>query len=69
MARRGLDWSDVRAIAMALEEAHPQAELLKLRFTDLQRWVTELEGFAGDPTKSNESLLESIQMAWLDERE
>jgi FeS assembly protein IscX len=31
--------------------------------------VTELEGFADDPTKSNEGRLEAIQMAWHEEFE
>ncbi|MFZ1015933.1 MAG: Fe-S cluster assembly protein IscX, partial [Terracidiphilus sp.] len=30
---------------------------------------TELEGFADDPTQSNESRLEAIQMAWHEEFE
>jgi FeS assembly protein IscX len=64
-----LGWSDVRAIAIALEEAHPAVEILKLRFTELHRMVTELEGFADDPKKSNEKVLEAIQMTWLDERD
>ena len=38
-----------------------------MRFTDLHRWVTELPGFKDDPKKSNEKILEAIQMAWLDE--
>jgi FeS assembly protein IscX len=38
-----------------------------VRFTDLHRHVTELEGFADDPAKSNESRLEAIQMAWHEE--
>ena len=40
---------------------------LTVRFTDLHRWVTELPGFTDDPKASNEKILESIQMAWLDE--
>ena len=40
---------------------------LKVRFTDLHKWVTELDGFGDDPTKSNEGKLEAIQMAWYDE--
>lgn len=38
------------------------------RFTDLRRWVCELSGFAGDPERSNEQILEAIQLAWLEER-
>jgi FeS assembly protein IscX len=40
-----------------------------VRFTDLHAWVRELPGFEGDPNKSNEKILETIQMAWLDEVE
>jgi len=40
-----------------------------VRFTDLLRYVTELEGFSDDPAKSNESRLEAIQMAWHEEFE
>ena len=69
MAAGKLGWTDVRAIAIALEEAHPGAEILKLRFTELHRMVIELEGFADDPKKSNEKVLEAIQMTWLDERD
>lgn len=69
MAARRLDWPDVREIAIALEEAHPQVEILKLRFTELHRLVTGLPGFTGDPKASNEKVLEAIQMTWLDERD
>jgi FeS assembly protein IscX len=62
-------WTDVREIAIALAERHPAVEPLSVRFTDLHRWVRELPGFADDPTKSNEKVLEAIQMAWLDEVE
>jgi FeS assembly protein IscX len=64
-----LTWSDVHEIAWRLAEAHPDQDPLAVRFTDLHRWVTALDGFADDPKKSNEKLLEAIQMAWLEERE
>ena len=38
-----------------------------VRFTDLHKWITELEDFDDDPLKSNEAKLERIQMAWLEE--
>ncbi len=62
-----LKWTDVREIAQRLADEHPEVEPLKVRFTDLHRWVTELEGFSDDPSRSNEKILEAIQMAWLDE--
>ena len=63
----GLTWRDAEEIAIALCERFPDTDPLTVRFTDLHRWVTELDGFADDPKVSNESLLEAIQMAWLEE--
>ena len=65
----GMKWIDVHDIAIELEEAHPDADNVNLRFTDLWKWVTELEDFDDDPKKSNEKILEAIQMAWIDERD
>ena len=64
-----IGWRDVHEIGFRLAEAHPETAPLSVRFTDLHRWVTVLEGFADDPKASNEKVLEAIQMAWLDERE
>jgi FeS assembly protein IscX len=64
-----LKWTDVLDIAIELEDAHPDADVVNLRFTDLHRWVRELPDFKDDPNKSNEKILEAIQMAWLKERE
>ena len=62
-------WTDIYDIAASLEEAHPEVEILSIRFTDLWKWVQELPEFCDDPKKSNEKILEAIQMAWLEERE
>ena len=67
MAPKPLKWTDVNEVAIALFETHPGVDPLKVRFTDLHRWVCALEGFADDPSHSNEKVLEAIQMAWLDE--
>ncbi len=64
-----MKWTDTREIAIALWEKFPDIDPLTLRFTDLHRWVTELPGFDDDPKRSNEKILESIQMIWLDERD
>lgn len=64
-----LRWTDVNDIAIALEEAHPDADVVNLRFTDLWKWVQQLPDFKDDPNKSNEKILEAIQAAWLDERD
>ncbi|NBV50573.1 Fe-S assembly protein IscX [bacterium] len=64
-----MKWTDIDEIAIALWEKHPDQDPLTLRFTDLHRWVTELPGFSDDPKRSNEKILEAIQMRWLDERD
>ena len=64
-----MKWIDTYDIAIALEERHPEADIVNLRFTDLHRWVRELPGFDDEPERSNEKILEAIQMAWIEERD
>jgi FeS assembly protein IscX len=64
---KALTWTDAEDIGIELQERHPELDPLAVRFTDLHRFVTELPDFADDPTKSNESRLEAIQMAWYEE--
>ncbi|MFN7710517.1 MAG: Fe-S cluster assembly protein IscX [Holosporales bacterium] len=63
-----LKWLDVHDIAIALDERYPDVDVRYVRFTDLWRWIQELPDFADDPQRSNEKILEAIQMAWLEER-
>jgi FeS assembly protein IscX len=63
-----MNWTDILDIAIALDEAHPDADPQWVRFTDLHAWVLALPDFAGEAEKSNEKILEAIQMAWIDER-
>ncbi|SCA58077.1 putative protein believed to be involved in assembly of Fe-S clusters [Candidatus Terasakiella magnetica] len=65
----GLRWTDIHDIAIELEDAHPDVDIMHVRFTDLWKWVQALDDFDDDPEKSNEKVLEAIQMAWLDERD
>jgi FeS assembly protein IscX len=60
-------WTDVTQIAELLVEHHPDIDPLSVRFMDLYQWVLALPGFEGDPKRSNESLLEAIQMEWIKE--
>ncbi|MBI4511186.1 MAG: Fe-S cluster assembly protein IscX [Deltaproteobacteria bacterium] len=64
-----MKWTDVREIAVALADKHPDVKPLTVRFTDLHRFVRELPTFDDDPERSNEKILEAIQMAWLEETE
>lgn len=59
-----LDWDQPEEIALRLLERFPDRDPLAVRFTELRRWVLELEGFSGDPAASSEGRLEAIQMAW-----
>jgi FeS assembly protein IscX len=66
---REIMWTDSEEIGIQLQEKFPEIDPLTVRFTDLLKMVTELEGFADDPAKSNESKLEAVQMAWHEEYE
>ena len=65
----GLKWTDVHEIGYQLSEAHADLNPMEIRFTELHRLVRELPEFEDDPKKSNEKILEAIQMAWLEELE
>jgi FeS assembly protein IscX len=62
-----LKWHNTEDIAIQLVEAHPDTDPLSVRFTDLHKWVTALPNFNDDPQKSNEKILEAIQMSWHEE--
>ncbi len=64
---REIEWTDAEEIGIQLQEAHPELDPLTVRFTDMHKLVTAIPGFVGDPAKSNEGILEAIQMAWLEE--
>ena len=64
-----LKWTDTLDIAIELYEKHPDVDPRYIRFTDLHTWVMELDNFSDDPNKSNEKILEAIQMAWIEEAE
>ena len=66
MARQ-LHWTDTLEIAQALMDTHPDVDPRAIRFTDLHRWVLALPGFTDPGERSNEKILEAIQMAWIEE--
>jgi len=63
-----MKWLDIEDIAISLDEKFSDIDILGIRFTDLRKWVQELPALEDDPQKSNERVLEAIQMAWLEER-
>ena len=64
-----IGWTDTDEIGYQLLSAQPDADPLKVRFTDLRDWVMALPGFTGTREQCGEKILEAIQMAWLDERD
>ena len=62
-----MKWTDSLEVAIALADAHPDADPERVNFVDLRNWVLALPGFDDDPKHSGEKILEAIQMAWIDE--
>jgi FeS assembly protein IscX len=63
-----LKWTDVLEIAIELEDAYPDVDLMHVNFVDLRNWVMALDDFDDDPEHCGERILEGIQMAWIEER-
>lgn len=64
-----LKWSDSLDIAIDLSEKYPDTDPKYIRFTDLHKWIIELENFDDNPNNSNEKILEAIQMNWIEEEQ
>lgn len=62
-----LTWTDAREIGERLFEKYDTLDPLTVRFTDMHKWILDLEDFEGTPEESNEKCLEAIQMAWYEE--
>ena len=63
-----LKWTDSLEIALALDDKFPDIDPMGIRFTDLHKWICELDDFDDEPNRSNEQILEAIQMAWIEEK-
>jgi FeS assembly protein IscX len=64
-----LEWSDIHEISILLSDEYPDIDPQWISFPDLHSKVCNLTGFVGDPKKSNEKILEAIQMLWIEEFE
>ncbi|OWK44474.1 molecular chaperone DnaK [Fimbriiglobus ruber] len=65
--KMSLNWQNSREIGELLFERYDTLNPLTVRFTDMHKWVLDLEGFEGKPDGSSEKILEAIQMAWYEE--
>ena len=62
-----IDWLDTNDIAIELSEKFPDIDPQWISFPDLHSKICNLETFVGDPSRSNEKVLEAIQMLWIEE--
>tara|TARA_B000000565_G_scaffold47860_1_gene31909 strand:- start:460 stop:639 length:180 start_codon:yes stop_codon:yes gene_type:complete len=54
-------------IAIELNDRFPDMDPQWISFPDLHKKICNLDNFIGDPEKSNEKILEAIQMHWIEE--
>ena len=64
-----LEWSEVYEISILLADKYPEIDHQWISFPDLHSKICSLDNFVGDPKKSNEKILEAIQMLWIEEFE
>ena len=62
-----LTWDNTEDLGILLSETHPELNPLEVRLTDLQRYVTELAEFKGNPQAPSAANLEAIRIAWNEE--
>ena len=63
-----LYWDDPYPIALMLRQIHPHVDPIAVELETLQHWVTQLDGFADDPSAMMIERLEDIQVEWIDLR-
>jgi len=62
-------WQDVEALGRDLAGQYPDEDPLRLSTKDVRRLVISLPTFDDEADAATESLLESIQAAWYENRE
>jgi FeS assembly protein IscX len=64
-----LKWEDSLAIAITLDDAHPNVDPRQVNLKDLHGWIGILREFDDDPRLFDEKVLDTIKKAWIEERE
>lgn len=62
-----LYWEASYEIALALIEAHPEADVEAVGLEQIKQWVLALPNFADDPLLVNEGILNDILREWYEE--
>ncbi len=61
-----LYWDDPYPIALMLRQIHPNVDPIDIDPLTLQHWVTQLDGFADDPSAMLSERLDEIKVEWID---
>jgi FeS assembly protein IscX len=62
-----LNWESSYAIALALKEAHPEADLMDVSLNMIYAWTVALENFEDDAALANDQILSAIYQDWFEE--
>ncbi|MET3107802.1 FeS assembly protein IscX [Oxalobacteraceae bacterium GrIS 2.11] len=62
-----MKWNDTREIAQALSKKFPDIDPKVIRSVQIKPWVLELNQFTDEPETGGESILEEIQILWIEE--
>jgi FeS assembly protein IscX len=62
-----LYWDATYEIALALIDAHPNADLDQVGLRELQTWVLSLPNFRDEAALANEAILTEILREWYEE--
>jgi len=60
-------WEDSYAIALALQEAHPNVQLEEISLGMIYQWTIALDRFEDDRELANEAILAAIYQEWFEE--
>lgn len=61
-----LTWEATFALAKALREAHPHADLEAVSLGQIQAWILALPDFDDDPALANDDILLDVYREWLE---
>lgn len=62
-----LTWESTYAIALALRQQHPQADLERVSLQQIHDWTLALPDFEDDPALVNDDILSAIYQDWFEE--
>lgn len=67
MSEHHLTWESSYEIVLALQTAHPDADLNQVGLQQLYHWIIALPEFVDDPALVNDGILNDILREWYEE--